>query len=83
MLYLQLIISRRDEILATDCEMSSVHGLLSKIPESIDVEYLIAKAIDLFKAIPPNRVASKGNIKLNSRSAIISNYYKPHTQGIY
>lgn len=59
--------SRRDEILNGECEMSSVHGLLSTFPEDIEVDMLISKACELFDKISLSKIASKGRFKLYSR----------------
>ena len=65
---LQIILSRKSEILSVDCEMSAVHGLLSKLPDSISYEQLITVAAALFEKHPPSSVAKKGRLKMRHRS---------------
>lgn len=67
----QLILSRKSEILSVDCEMSAVHGLLSKLPESLNYEQLIRVAGVLFERHPPRKVAKKGRLKMSNRSVRI------------
>uniref|UniRef100_A0A1X7T3Z0 Uncharacterized protein n=1 Tax=Amphimedon queenslandica TaxID=400682 RepID=A0A1X7T3Z0_AMPQE len=47
--------------------MSSIHGFLSKFPEEFDVNELVHNSVELFNKIPPHKIASTGNIRLNSR----------------
>lgn len=65
--YLQIILTRRAEVLEVDCELSAVHGLLSKLPPHIEYEQMVAMALQLFKKHPPHSLARKGNPKLRQR----------------
>lgn len=47
--------------------MSAVHGLLSTIPEDIEIDKLITRGCELFDRISPSKIASKGRFKLYSR----------------
>ena len=67
----QIILSRKSEILSVDCEMSAVHGLLSKLPDSISYEQLITVAAALFEKHPPINVAKKGQLKMRNRSVFL------------
>ena len=53
-----------------DCEMASVHGLLSKIPERLSYEQVIVMAQQLFEKHPPQRLARNEGLKLRTRSEI-------------
>ena len=64
----QLILSRRSEVLSVECEMSAVHGLLSKLPDSLNYEQLIRVAAVLFERHPPKQVAKRGRLKMSNRS---------------
>ena len=64
----QIILSRESEVLAVDCEMASVHGLLSKIPERLSYEQVIVMAQQLFEKHPPQRLARNEGLKLGTRS---------------
>ena len=65
---------RRDEVLAQECEMSAVHGLLSKLPENLDYDTLINEACELYDRYPPSTVASYGGIRLNDGLVILLYY---------
>ena len=65
---LQIILSHKSEILSVDCEMSAVHGLLSKLPDTLSYEQLITVAAALFEKHSPNSVAKKGRLKMRHRS---------------
>ena len=54
-------------MLALDCEMSAVHGLLSKIPEQLSYEQVIVMAQELFEKHSPKRLARNEGLKLSSR----------------
>uniref|UniRef100_A0A1X7TUS6 Ferric reductase NAD binding domain-containing protein n=2 Tax=Amphimedon queenslandica TaxID=400682 RepID=A0A1X7TUS6_AMPQE len=47
--------------------MSSIHSFLSKFPEEFDVNELVHNSVELFNKIPAHKIASTGNIRLNSR----------------
>ena len=68
----QIILSRESEVLALECEMSAVHGLLSKIPEQLSFEQIIVMAHQLFEKHPPKKLARHGGLKLNTRSESVS-----------
>ena len=63
----QMILSRRPEVLSLGCEMSEVHGLLSKIPESLSYEVMVELALQLFQRHPPKKLAQHGRLKLSAR----------------
>lgn len=50
-----------------DCEMSAVHGLLSKIPETLSYEQVIVMAQELFEKHSPRRLARNEGLKLRNR----------------
>ena len=68
----QIILSRESEVLALDCEMSAVHGLLSKIPERLSFEQVIVMAHQLFEKHSPKKLAKNGGMKLNDRLGSLS-----------
>ncbi len=63
----QNVLSQRSKILSLDCEMSAVHGLLSKLPQDIDYERLIATATKLFVKHPPKSLARQSGMRLSKR----------------
>lgn len=63
----KIILSRESEVLELECEMSAVHGLLSKIPERLSYEQVIVMAQELFEKHPPRKLARNEGIKLHTR----------------
>jgi hypothetical protein len=65
---LQVILTRREEVLGVECELSAVHGLLSKLPAHLKYEQMIMLAVQLFEKHPPHvLLAKKGNDKMRYR----------------
>jgi hypothetical protein len=60
-----LVISRRGELLSLDCDMSSVHPFLNKMPEDLNFEDIISRGLRIFDQVQPHKMASKGGIRLN------------------
>ncbi|XP_062594238.1 TBC1 domain family member 20-like [Saccostrea cucullata] len=56
-----IVLYREKEILASECEMCTLHGMLSKIPDNLPYEQLIVKAKDLFSKFPPKTVAKEAS----------------------
>ncbi|XP_059561783.1 TBC1 domain family member 20 isoform X3 [Myotis daubentonii] len=52
-----IVLYREEEVLDCDCDMASVHHLLSQIPQDLPYEMLISRAGDLFVQFPPSRLA--------------------------
>ncbi|KAM3839353.1 TBC1 domain family member 20 isoform 1-T4 [Vipera latastei] len=52
-----IVLHRAPEVLACDCDMASVHHLLSQIPQDLPYEMLISRAGDLFVQFPPSKLA--------------------------
>lgn len=50
---------RREEIYATEKDMPSLHGLLSRIPDDIDIPAVLQIALKMFQEYPPNMVKTK------------------------
>lgn len=53
----QIVQYREDEVLDCECDMASVHHLLSQIPQDLPYETLISRAGDLFVQFPPSELA--------------------------
>lgn len=72
-----IVLTRRHEVLEVECELSAVHGLLSKLPPELKYEQMILLALQLFeKHPPPVLLANKHNYKLRHYSALIKSYPK-------
>uniref|UniRef100_A0A4W5PL73 TBC1 domain family member 20 n=1 Tax=Hucho hucho TaxID=62062 RepID=A0A4W5PL73_9TELE len=52
-----IVLYREDEVLDCECDMASVHHLLSQIPQDLPYETLISRAGDLFVQFPPSELA--------------------------
>ncbi|XP_069351554.1 TBC1 domain family member 20 isoform X2 [Eulemur rufifrons] len=52
-----IVLHREQEVLDCDCDMASVHHLLSQIPQDLPYETLISRAGDLFVQFPPSELA--------------------------
>lgn len=49
-----LVIQRRNEVFAEDCDMASIHCLLSQIPDDLNFEEILKKASSYFEKYPPD-----------------------------
>lgn len=48
-----LAVQRRDEVLAENCDMASIHCLLSSIPDELPFEQILERASMYFQKHPP------------------------------
>lgn len=48
-----IVLYREDEILEAECDMATLHSLLSKVPDDLPFEDLIVKSGDIFLQHPP------------------------------
>lgn len=60
------MLTRRAEVLEVECELSAVHGLLSKLPPDLKYEQMIMLASQLFEKHPPSTLTKRGS-KLRNR----------------
>lgn len=51
-----LVIQRRMDIFAQDCDMASIHCVLSQIPDDLDFEVILENALKYFKKYPPEKL---------------------------
>uniref|UniRef100_A0A8C6V7B2 TBC1 domain family member 20 n=1 Tax=Naja naja TaxID=35670 RepID=A0A8C6V7B2_NAJNA len=65
-----IVLHRAPEVLACDCDMASVHHLLSQIPQDLPYETLISRAGDLFVQFPPSKLAQEAAQQLAERTAV-------------
>jgi len=59
-----IVLHRQEEILATECEMSSVHGLLARIPVNLPFESLLVSCQQLYERFPPYTVEKEAALDL-------------------
>ena len=64
---LQIVLYRKDEVLACECDMPFIHSLLSKIPNDLPFEQLASHAGDLFCQFPPKDIAEEAEKLYNDR----------------
>ncbi|KAG7458250.1 hypothetical protein MATL_G00236130 [Megalops atlanticus] len=69
-----IVLHREAEVKSADCDMASVHHLLSQIPQDLPYEDLIARAQRLFLRYPPPLLAKRA--ALQSRKSIAINSFK-------
>ncbi|KAK9404982.1 TBC1 domain family member 20 [Crotalus adamanteus] len=65
-----IVLHRAPEVLACDCDMASVHHLLSQIPQDLPYEMLISRAGDLFVQFPPSKLAQEAAQLEAERTAV-------------
>ncbi|XP_038654611.1 TBC1 domain family member 20 isoform X2 [Scyliorhinus canicula] len=65
-----IVLHREKEVLRCDCDMASVHQLLSKIPQDLPYEVLIVQAEELFSHYPPQELAKQAALQLRKSIAI-------------
>lgn len=66
---LQIVLYREQEVLDCECDMASVHHLLSQIPQDLPYETLISRAGDLFVQFPPSELAREAAQQQAERTA--------------
>lgn len=65
---MKIVLDRRKEILSVECELSSVHLVLSRlIDEHLPVEILIVRTVDTFKQYPPVTLATQHRLDIDRR----------------
>eukprot|EP00088_Acartia_fossae_P012925 TRINITY_DN16690_c0_g1_i1.p1 TRINITY_DN16690_c0_g1~~TRINITY_DN16690_c0_g1_i1.p1 ORF type:complete len:438 (+),score=101.54 TRINITY_DN16690_c0_g1_i1:49-1362(+) len=71
-----IVLYRQQEILEAECEMSSIHGLLSQIPQDLPFEKLLVESQILYEYYPPHSVkveAETGAVP-SSYSSVANNF---------
>ncbi|XP_030076730.1 TBC1 domain family member 20 isoform X2 [Microcaecilia unicolor] len=58
-----IVLHREQEVLDCDCDMASVHHLLSRIPQDLPYETLISQADELFQHHPPYDLAKQAALQ--------------------
>ncbi|KAM4606820.1 TBC1 domain family member 20 [Discoglossus pictus] len=64
-----IVLHREAEVLECECDMPSVHHLLSQIPQDLPYETLISKAGDLFVQFPPSELSREAAQQQAERTA--------------
>ncbi|XP_035244056.1 TBC1 domain family member 20 [Anguilla anguilla] len=68
-----IVLHREEEVLECECDMASVHHLLSQIPQDLPYETLISRAGDLFVQFPPSEMAREA-AQQNSQQTAASTF---------
>ncbi|KAG7240958.1 hypothetical protein INR49_026136 [Caranx melampygus] len=63
-----IVLHREKDVKETECDMAMVHHLLSRIPQDLPYEPLIAQSQDLFNQYPPSLLAKRA--ALQSRKSL-------------
>ncbi|XP_030645047.1 TBC1 domain family member 20 isoform X2 [Chanos chanos] len=58
-----IVLHRSEEVMSTDCDMASVHHLLSQIPQDLPYEALVTRAQNLFTQCPPTQLAQSAALQ--------------------
>ncbi|XP_062401962.1 TBC1 domain family member 20 [Sardina pilchardus] len=64
-----IVLYREEEVLDCECDMASVHHLLSQIPQDLPYEILISRAGDLFVQFPPSELAREATLQRSQQTA--------------
>ncbi|KAM8966323.1 TBC1 domain family member 20-like [Pelodytes ibericus] len=68
----QMVLMREREVLQADCDMPSVHQLLSNIPTDFPYETLISQTHSLFQRHPPSEVMRQASLQKYKSTSISS-----------
>ncbi|KAG2206569.1 hypothetical protein INT47_008586 [Mucor saturninus] len=65
-----VVLSRRDQVLALECEISTLHSFLTKLPKDLDIQWLCQKACELEKKHPVFDIQCESTIALDELSTV-------------
>ncbi|KAI7865986.1 rab-GTPase-TBC domain-containing protein [Mucor mucedo] len=65
-----VVLSRRDQVLALECEISTLHSFLTKLPKDLDIQWLCQKACELEKKYPVFDIQCESTIALDELSTV-------------
>lgn len=61
-----IVLHRKQELLATDCDFALVHNLISHLPHDLPYDLLVTQALAMFRALPPPKLVKLGDRSLPS-----------------
>lgn len=77
--FLKIVTQRSSEILSMDCDMATLHTVITKFPSAVEdselVESYIELAIKLFQDYPPNKLAELNESWLSKWFAFFLNNF--------
>uniref|UniRef100_A0AAV1VLT2 Rab-GAP TBC domain-containing protein n=1 Tax=Peronospora matthiolae TaxID=2874970 RepID=A0AAV1VLT2_9STRA len=59
----------REAILRCECDFGTMHGMLSNLPLSMDIEKVIARALVLFHQLPPTQLQQRCEVEIASTTS--------------
>ncbi|XP_061463155.1 TBC1 domain family member 20-like isoform X2 [Rhineura floridana] len=65
-----IVLYREEEVLSCDCDMPSIHQLLSQIPQDLPYEALVTHAHQLFQCLPHTELAKQAALQLHKSLSI-------------
>lgn len=74
----QMINARSDEVLKADCDMASVHSILSKIPEDLDFEIVLAQATEMCYEYPLITIKDEVDIRVQHEANLINGLHEQY-----
>ncbi|KAG8567288.1 hypothetical protein GDO81_013565 [Engystomops pustulosus] len=69
-----IVLHRESEVMECECDMASVHHLLSQIPQDLPYETLISKAGDLFVQFPPSELSREAALQHQAERTAVSTF---------
>ncbi|XP_050529315.1 TBC1 domain family member 20 [Daktulosphaira vitifoliae] len=75
----QLINERSEDILSADCDMASVHSVISKIPEDIDFEKILSQATNMLYEYPLSKIKYEVDIKVQQEADFLAGLNENYT----
>lgn len=69
-----VVLHRKTEVLQQDCDMASVHALLSRIPDDLPFENLLLESLDLFDKFSYAKLKRESSYLNDGRSKVRRNY---------
>ncbi|CAI5723995.1 unnamed protein product [Peronospora destructor] len=65
-----VLLESREKILRCECDFGTMHGMLSSLPLSMDIEKVIERALILFHQLPPARLRQQSKVEFASDSHV-------------
>ncbi|KAL1919119.1 uncharacterized protein VTP21DRAFT_2501 [Calcarisporiella thermophila] len=65
-----VVLNRKKELLLCEKDSAMIHSFLSKFPQDVEVDELVAQALELFYRYPPHKLQRISKIGLDETSAV-------------
>ncbi|TMW64707.1 hypothetical protein Poli38472_011587 [Pythium oligandrum] len=73
-----VVLESRQRVLKTECDFGTLHGFLAKLPRTMDVEKVIAKAAVVFHRIPPKELLAHDQCSEELRTSMYAQFPFPY-----